>query len=238
MQNTKALFVASHVVTGYGRQQVLNDVSLTVSAGEIVTIIGHNASGKSTFLKAVLGMLPLWQGEVHIDGARVTPVTVDQLIQRGVAYIPQGNRVYNDLTVKENLLLAGTRLPHRRLVAERISALYMLFPLLEQRQKQKAGTLSGGEKQVLALARGLFLSPRLLLLDEPLASLDSHKINDAIALIQRVHQSQGVSLVIVEHRVRPILEIAHRVYCMRRGSVSFSGTPTMFTDATLREVYL
>jgi ABC-type branched-subunit amino acid transport system ATPase component len=238
-EETTTLLGIEALVTGYEKKQVVNGVSLEVSSGEVVALIGHNGAGKSTLLKAVFGLLPVWKGQVVLDGQVLRSQTPRELLRAGVAYVPQGNRVFTDLTVRENLEMGGVTLTNKKLLKERIERVFTLFPALEPRLKRRAGTLSGGEKQMLALANALVLSPRLLLLDEPSLGLAPPLVTEALARIRQITNDSGASCLIVEQKVREVLKIAHRVYVLRNGRVSFSGpTDALKDDAKLREVYL
>jgi ABC-type branched-subunit amino acid transport system ATPase component len=226
------------LVTGYGNKQVLNGVSLDVAAGEIVALIGHNGAGKSTLLKAVFGLLPIWQGKVSLDGKALNSLRPRELLRGGISYVPQGNRVFSDLTVRENLEVAGVTLPNKVRLKEGIERVLPLFPALIPRLRQRAGTLSGGEKQMLALANALVMSPRLLLADEPSLGLAPQLVSVALRHIQELNRDLKVTILIVEQKVREVLKIAHRVYVLRDGEVSFSGVAATVDDAKLREVYL
>ncbi len=227
------------LITGYGKKQVLNSVSLDVARGEIVALIGHNGAGKSTLLKAVFGMIPIWQGQVSFNGEVVKSPKPREWLRKGVAYVPQGNRVFTDLTVQENLEMGGITLPTKQAVKEGIERVFTLFPGLKERLKQRAGTLSGGEKQMLALGNGLILSPKLLLLDEPSLGLAPPLVSEALSRIQQISRDSGVTVLIVEQKVREVLKIARRVYVLRNGRVSFTGpAEALQDDAKLKEVYL
>lgn len=233
------LLLLATLVTGYGKKQVLNGVSLGVAPGEIVALIGHNGAGKSTLLKAVFGMLPIWSGSVSLDGAPLNRPSPRELLRVGVAYVPQGNRVFGDLTVRENLEIAGGTLPVDVRLKDRIQHVFTLFPALTARLRQRAGTLSGGEKQMLALANALILSPRLLLLDEPSLGLAPPRVTDALQRIQQISRDSGAAILVVEQKVRQVLRIANRVCVLRNGEVSYSGTAeSLHDEAKLREVYL
>jgi branched-chain amino acid transport system ATP-binding protein len=236
---TPTLLRVESLVAGYGKKQVVNGVSIDVAPGEIVAIIGHNGAGKSTTLKAMFGLLPIWEGSLVLNGKVVRSPTPRELLRKGVAYVPQGNRVFTELTVLENLEMGGVTLPNKAKLKEGIKQVFTLFPSLKLRLRQRAGTLSGGEKQMLALANALTLSPRLLLLDEPSLGLAPPLVTEALARIKQINRDSGVSVLIVEQKVREVLSIAHRVYVMRNGLVSFTGsTCALNDDVKLREVYL
>lgn len=227
------------LVTGYGKKQVVNGVTLEVASGEIVALIGHNGAGKSTLLKAMFGLLPLWSGEVHLNGRTWSKPTPRDLLRSGVAYVSQGNRVFTDLTVRENLEMGGVTLADRSALAAGMERVFNLFPALKGRLKQPAGTLSGGEKQMLALANALILSPRVLLLDEPSLGLAPPLVSEALGQIHQISKASGVTVLIVEQKVREVLKVSHRVYVLRNGQVSFTGRAEELKDeARLREVYL
>lgn len=236
---TRGLLNVDAVVSGYGKKQVLNGVTLDVASGEIVALIGHNGAGKSTLLKAVFGLLPIWKGQVVLEGVALLSPKPRELLRTGVAYVPQGNRVFTDLTVRENLEMGGVTLSNGARLNEGIERAFKLFPALKPRLRQYAGTLSGGEKQMLALANALVLSPRLLLLDEPSLGLAPPLVAEALGRIQQISRDSGVAVLIVEQKVREVLKIAQRVYVLRNGVVSFSGpAASLNDDKKLREVYL
>jgi branched-chain amino acid transport system ATP-binding protein len=227
------------LVTGYGKKQVVDGVTVDVAPGEIVALIGHNGAGKSTLLRAIFGLLPVWRGAVHLDGSKLESPSPRKLLRLGVAYVPQGNRVFADLSVRENLEIGVVTLGNRRQSRERIKDMLSLFPKLGPRLRQRAGTLSGGEKQMLALATGLITSPRLVLLDEPSLGLAPALVAQALGHIREISQNAQVTVLIVEQKVREVLKIARRVYVLRNGQVSFSGLAESLRDEVkLCEVYL
>ena len=227
------------LVTGYGKKQVVNGVSLEVSRGEIVALIGHNGAGKSTLLKAVFGLIPIWGGQLFLDGQAVPRPKPRELLRTGVSYVPQGNRVFTDLTVCENLEVGGITLPDKQRLKEGMERVFTLFPSLKDRLKRHASNLSGGEKQMLALGNALILSPKVLLLDEPSLGLAPPLISEALGRIKQISCDSGVTVLIVEQKVREVLKIAQRVYVLRSGRVSFTGsTEELKDERKLREVYL
>ena len=234
-----ALLALENVSVNYGGIQAVRGVNLEVNTGEVVTLIGANGAGKSTLLKAVFGLIPIWHGQIFYDGAALASPKPRELLRSGIAYVPQGNRVFTDLTVQENLEMGGTTLPTKKAISEGMERVFALFPALKERLKQRAGTLSGGEKQMLALGNALILAPKLLLLDEPSLGLAPPMVSQAFGRIQQISRDSGMTVVIVEQKVREVLKIANRVYVLRTGQISFTGAADALNDeAKLREVYL
>lgn len=210
--------------TGYGKKQVLFGLSLEVRAGEIVALIGPNGAGKSTVLKAVCGLIPVWTGEIVFDGTPTNGSSPAQNVARGMTFAPQGNRVFDELTVMENLEIGGFQLPGKELKG-RIEGVLELFPVLGDRSRQEAGKLSGGEQQMLALARALVPKPKLLMLDEPSLGLSPGLVGTVFEKISQINRDAGVTILIVEQKVRDVLAIADRVYGMRLGRIVTEGCP-------------
>lgn len=208
--------------TGYGKKQVLFGPSMEVREGEIVALIGPNGAGKSTVLKAVCGLIPAWEGEICFDRSSLDDDTPAQRVARQITFAPQGGRVFHDLTVMENLEVGGFQLP-RRVVKKRIALVLELFPELKDRTRQDAGKLSGGEQQMLALARALIPKPKLLMLDEPSLGLSPKLVKSVFERIVELKQELGLSVFIVEQKMREVLGISARVYGMKLGRVVFDG---------------
>lgn len=233
------LLRAVSIVAGYSKKQVLNGVSVDVSPGQIVALIGHNGAGKSTLLKAIFGMIPIREGLLFFDGRPFALPTPRSWLRSGVVYVPQGNRVFSDLTVQENLEMAGLTVTSKMGLQEGIERALNLFPTLKSRLRMRAGSLSGGEKQMLALSNALIPSPRLLLLDEPSLGLAPRIASEAFGQIREISTGFGAAVLIVEQKVREVLKIACHVYVLRNGSVSFSGpADSLKDDSKLRQVYL
>lgn len=218
-----------HVSSGYGSRQVLFDVSLEVGAGEIVGLIGPNGSGKSTILKTIWGVVPVWKGTVEVEGMPVPHRAVCDSTGRNLAFCPQGNRVFVDMSVKENIELGANYLPKKQ-IAERLAELRDLFPLIKRRHSVRAGLLSGGEQQMVALARALMSKPRMLLLDEPCLGLSPAVAETVIGLVREMSARLNVGVLLVEQRVRELLTVAHRVYGIRLGRVIDIGVSEEFAS--------
>ncbi len=225
--------------TGYGKKQVLFGLSMEVRKGDIIAIIGPNGAGKSTVLKAVCGLIPTWSGKIRFDGTATNGSTPAQNVARGLTFAPQGNRVFTDLTVMENLEIGGFQLPRKELRG-RIAQVIKMFPILKDRAKQDAGDLSGGEQQMLALARALIAKPKLLMLDEPSLGLSPNLVRSVFEKIVEINRDTGVTIVIVEQKVREVLRICNRVYSLKLGRLAFDGTPEELQDdkAKLKELFL
>ncbi len=225
--------------TGYGKKQVLFDVSMEVADGEIVAIIGPNGAGKSTVLKATCGLLPAWKGDVLLGGNRITGSTPARNVSRGLTFCPQGNRVFNDLSVRENLEIGGYRLARREL-RPRIEEVLAIFPSLKERLRQNAGTLSGGEQQTLALARAMIPQPKLLMLDEPSLGLAPNLVDSVFERIAQISRETGTTILIVEQKVRKVLGLSSRVYALRLGKVAFAGESEALREdrQQLRNIFL
>lgn len=238
MPNSPSVLLAiNNLTSGYGKKQILNGISLTVKSGDIVALIGHNGAGKSTLLKTIFGLIPIWDGEVILDGMALSPPTPRRLLKSGVAYVPQGNRIFTDLTVGENLKMGGETLANKSLVRDGMERALDFFPALKPMLSQRAGILSGGEKQMLALSNALVLSPRLLLLDEPSLGLSPPSVARALRRIEEISTGLDTGVLVVEQKVREVLKIARYVYVIRNGLVSFSGKTHELDEQKLREAY-
>ena len=208
--------------TGYGKKLIIDDVSLHVDSGEIVALIGHNGAGKSTILKSIIGVLPKWSGEVVFEGT-VLDSKPHKIVRQGISMIPQGSQVFDEMTVQENLEVASFIFKDKKLVRQRFEEVYRQFPLLQERRKQSAGKLSGGEQQMLALGMALIQRPKLLLLDEPSLGLSPSFVKQAFQMIKDLNEKYGMSILIVEQKVKEILKFSNRTYVLRLGKVALEG---------------
>lgn len=212
--------------TGYGKKQVLFDVNLDLVPGEILLLTGGNGSGKSTLLKAIYGLLSPWNtdGEIHFcpdpNGSAVQTKPASLNLPKGLGYLPQKNAVFEDLTLEDNLRLAGHTLRDQKEFASRRSEVLGVLPALQSLLCHKPEKMSGGERQMVALAMVLLHRPRLLLLDEPLAGLDSDNLHSLAEIIRGIHQRNGLALIIVEHRVTEFANLAHRTMRLHLGAVA------------------
>lgn len=229
----------SELVAGYGKKPVLHGISLKVNPGEIVSLIGPNGAGKSTALKAIFGLVKVGSGAVQYNGKEIQNRKPSLNVRAGLNYIPQGSRVFTELTVLENLEVGGYILNGRRELEARIEELLHLFPLLRERKKQVAGSLSGGEKQMLALGRALILRPDLLLLDEPSLGLAPKLAKAAIAKIKEINKQIGTAILLVEQNVREALSISNRAYILKLGRIALEDTAeNLLEEGNLQKVFL
>ncbi|HET8576856.1 MAG TPA: ABC transporter ATP-binding protein [Methylomirabilota bacterium] len=207
----------------YGKIEVLKGVSLDVRAGEIVTVIGSNGAGKTTLLRAISGLAPIVAGEVMLEGRPIHRYPPHRISRLGVAHIPQGRQIIPDLTVEDNLRLGGYRLARDRgKVREFMAREYERFPRLSERRSQIAGSLSGGEQQMLAIARGLMMDPRFVMTDEPSLGLAPKAVDEIMATLQALNR-HGVTILLVEQAAAEALILAHRGYVIRTGEVFLAG---------------
>jgi branched-chain amino acid transport system ATP-binding protein len=219
---------------GYGDVDILNGISLTLEAGEIVTVAGTNGAGKSTLAKAIVGLLPVVRGTMLFEGADLLAFATEERMARGIGYVPQIANVFPSLSVMENLLVVAGVKRQKQRIAELLEA----FPQLAEHRRARAGSLSGGERQQLAFARALMPHPRMLVLDEPTAALAPRKVADAFALIRGL-PSFGVSILVVEQRARQSLAVSDRGFILDGGRVALSGTAReLLADARAAELYL
>jgi branched-chain amino acid transport system ATP-binding protein len=232
------ILVLEEVRAGYGDVAVLRGVSLAVGAGELVALVGANGAGKTTTLRAISGLLPAGGGAIRFAGHRIDAWPPHRIVAGGLLQVPEGRKIFPSLSVRENLDLGAYLAEARARRRERRERVFGLFPVLAERQRQAAGTLSGGEQQMLAIGRSLMGGPRLLMLDEPslgLAPLVVDRIFDVIAEINR----EGVPVLLVEQNVRRSLAIAARAYVLDQGRVALSGPgPELLSREEVRRAYL
>ncbi len=243
------LLEVTDLCAGYGTLQVLFGVSLSIGEGEIVALMGSNGAGKTTTLRAITGLLPTMSGTLALDGevltgrrgwgGRTKAVPPEDLVARGVVMVPEGRGMLRDLTVAENLELGAYSVADRAQVADSLDKTFTTFPILAERREQKAGTLSGGQQQMLALGRALMASPRLMLVDEASMGLSPIMTERAFSLIAEVNRTAGVAVLLVEQNVLA-LDLANRAYILEKGQVvaSAEGAEVRAMQGRLREAYL
>jgi branched-chain amino acid transport system ATP-binding protein len=230
------LLEVEHVSVSYGHVNALKDASLEVFAGEICVLIGANGAGKTTLLESVLGINTLRSGSIRFDGKEIGGVPADRNVRAGLCLVPEGRGVFASMTVLDNLLLGAHH--NMRNVQSSLGRVFEWFPILAGRRKQVARTLSGGERQMLAIARALMSAPRLILVDEPSIGLAPIVVNDIFAILKRLN-AEGYSILLSEQNANKALKCAHRGYVLETGTVTLSGTAErLLADPGVREAYL
>jgi len=231
-----------NISTYYGNIQALRDVSLAVGAGEIVSLIGGNGAGKTTLLNSISGVVPPRQGAVLLDGQNITCLPSEAIVGQGVSQVPERRQVFGNMTVSDNLTLGAYRRLQKRgqrqAVKQDLDYVFSLFPRLKERQKQQAGTLSGGEQQMLAIGRGLMARPRVLLLDEPSLGLAPILVHEIFQIIQHLRENK-TTILLVEQNARAALGISDRGYVLETGQVALSGTAKeLIANEEVQQAYL
>jgi branched-chain amino acid transport system ATP-binding protein len=235
--DSEPLLAVAGLHAGYGATEVLRGVDLAVGKNEIVAVLGANGAGKSTLNRVISGVLRAWRGSITFAGAAIEQEQPAAIVRRGLVQVPEGRRVFPNMTVRENIDLGAYRRgrAHR---AENRERVFATFPRLAERQRQRAGTLSGGEQQMLAIGRGLMAEPRLLILDEPSLGLSPLLVDELFALICRI-QSEGIALLLVEQNVVQSLDVAQRAYILDNGVFVLEGTAdTIGRAPNLQRAYL
>ena len=233
MTATPKLLV-SNLQAGYGDVQVLWDISLEVRPGELVCLIGSNGAGKTTFLRCVSGIVKATSGTIAIDGRDMTNAPSADLVKAGVAHVPEGRRLFSAMSVRDNLLMGAFLRDDKDAIAADLERVYAMFPILADRRRQDAGTLSGGEQQMCAIGRGLMAAPSLLMIDELSLGLAPRAVELLIERLRDINRS-GVAILLVEQDVMNALELADRGYVISRGEVSMSGASQTLLRATALE---
>ncbi len=233
-----ALLDVADLFAGYSAENVLRGVSFSVEQGGITAILGANGAGKTTLLRAVSGMLRR-RGSIRFDGQPIERIATEDIARLGVAHVPDGRGTFLDLTTEENLRIGAYTRKDRRAVAQDLERMFTYFPRLKERRHQQAGTLSGGEQQMLAVSRALMLRPRLLLLDEPSFGLAPLVVQDIFRIMRGINADEGVSVLLVEQNAALALELADRAYVLETGQVVISGSAAeVGSNESVRRAYL
>ena len=226
------------VETFYGKIKALHGVSMAVNEGQLVCLLGANGAGKTTILKTIIGIVEPEYGTIHFNDKRIDRKDPEEIIKLGISHVPENRRIFPELTVYENLMMGGFLIKDKDLFEERFKKITDYFPVLLNRSNQQAGTLSGGEQQMLAIARALMLEPKLLLLDEPSLGLSPKLVQEIFSIIKDLHQS-GVTILLVEQNVNHALKIADYGYVLTSGKIFLSGTyDELYEEEKVREMYL
>jgi branched-chain amino acid transport system ATP-binding protein len=225
-----ALLDVSGLTTGYQKIQVLHGVSLRIEPGEFVAVIGHNGAGKTTLVHSVMGVVAPRAGAVRYDGPDVAGAAPSANVQRGMALVPQERAVFPNLSVGDNLEVAGMAMRGARVFEQRLEEVRRLFPILKERSRQQAGTMSGGQQRMLSIGIALMLAPRLLMLDEPSLGLAPVLVQQMMERIVEINRSRGTAILLIEQNVRAALQHCSRVYVMKVGRMVYDGPPGPLHD--------
>ncbi len=229
---------ANNIFAGYGKSEILHGISICIEKGEAITIIGPNGAGKSTLLKAIMGYIPVFKGEIYWKGENITHLEPHEKVSRGFGYVPQLGNVFPSLTVKENLEMGGF-IQDKEMIKERMDKAFHLFPILADRLKQKAGTLSGGQRQMLGMARALMTDPELLMLDEPSAGLSPKVSEELFSVIADIHNNIDSAIIMIEQDAYQSLSISDRGYVLVMGQNEFEDrADKILSNERIREAYL
>ncbi|MDO4245207.1 MAG: ABC transporter ATP-binding protein [Deinococcus sp.] len=239
MTASNTVLELQNVHTYYGQIEALKGLNMTVNEGEIVALIGGNGAGKTTTLRTISGMMKPKTGTVTYLGQNVTGIPSQNLVGRGMAHVPEGRRIFPQMTVRENLEVGAYTVNDKAAINARIEEGFELFPRLRERESQLGGTMSGGEQQMLAIARALMIAPKVLLLDEPSMGLSPLFVENIFAIIQKLNKERGTTILLVEQNASMALSIAHRAYVLQTGEIKLSGNAQdIARDETVRKAYL
>ena len=228
-----------NAVTGYGKVQILNGINLSVSKGQIIALLGGNGTGKSTLLKAISGLLTVWEGSIEFMGEGIQNQKPNIIVKKGLTQVTQGKDMYPAMTVEENLKIGAYTRSNKVEVAEDMKKVFDYFPVLGERRRQLAATLSGGEVQMLVIGRGLMSRPKLMMLDEPSSALAPKVVLDIFNIINRINKIEGITLLLVEQNVRMALLLAEYGYIIRDGVIHLEGkSEDLINDDNVRLAYL
>ena len=228
----------SGVSAQYGHARVLHDVSFEVAEGQLVSVVGANGAGKTTLVKVISGMVPATAGRIEFGGKDITGLRTDQIVLEGIVHVPEGRRLFGDMTVLENLYLGSTHPAARAHRAATLEQVFGLFPILRDRQLQLARTMSGGQQQMVAIARGLMARPRMLMLDEPSLGLAPLIVTEILQVIRDLNKA-GLTVLLIEQNLKHALSIAHRGVVLENGSVVLSDTgQALLKNEHTRKAYL
>jgi branched-chain amino acid transport system ATP-binding protein len=226
----------TNLKSGYNKLEILKGVDFRVEEKEIVAIIGPNGAGKSTLLKSIFNLCDIFGGKILFNDKNITKCPTHQLIYQGISYVPQGRQVFDDLTVKENLEMALFIFKNKKIIEKRINNIFKRFPFLEDKQNDYAFTLSGGQQQILAIARALIQNPKLLLLDEPSLGLSPKMMKEIFEKIVEINKD-GVAIIIVEQNAKQAVDIADRTYVLEDGKVALTGNKEILKNKKIKDIY-
>jgi branched-chain amino acid transport system ATP-binding protein len=235
---TETLLQFKNIKVYYGGVKALDGVDVNLDEGEIVALMGPNGAGKSTILKALFGLAPIESGQIFWHGEKIIPKSYE-IVERGISFVPQGRQLFKSLTVYENLEMGGYNISSKSLLKSRIKDVLDIFPDLQKKLKQKTGNLSGGQQQMVAIARGLISDPKILLLDEPSLGLSPKIVKEVFLKIKEINERRQTAIMIVEHNLHSVLQIVHRAYLLDKGKIVEENTPDkIINSGILEKVFL
>jgi len=236
--NTEPLLILDQVVSGYGKMTILNGTSVRTRRGAITTVIGPNGAGKSTMFKTIFGLLPVRSGTIGFDGRDITNLSPRQMLDAGVAYIPQGRNIFPELSVRHNLELGGVTLFDQAALPERMDRIMQRFPMLREKAGAQASTLSGGQQKMLEVARGLLLDPKLILIDEPSIGLSPLMVQEVFAIMKSLRDS-GVTILLIEQNAKQALQMSDYGLVLEQGQTRIEDTaPAILADPRIAQLFL
>ncbi|MFH1358262.1 MAG: ABC transporter ATP-binding protein [archaeon] len=221
---------------GYEDIEILKEIDMNVKPGEIIAIIGPNGAGKSTLLKSIFNLTNIYSGQISFNNKEITKLPTHDLIYEGISFVPQGRQVFNDLTVKENLEMGAYIIKDKEQIKRNINNIFEKFPFLKTKQKDYAFSLSGGQQQLLAIARALIQNPKILLLDEPSLGLSPKAMKEIFQKIQEINK-QGVTIIIVEQNAKQAVDIADRTYVLEDGKIALTGGKEILNNPKIKDIY-
>ncbi len=234
----KILLEIKNLEASYGKLQVLRGVNLNVKENEIVAIIGPNGAGKSTVLKSIMSMVKKDKGEITLDNKNIIKLQTHEIVKQGISLVPQGRIVFQSLSVEENLEMGAFLINNKEKVKQRLKEMYEFFPILNQRKNERASNLSGGQQQMVSIARSLILRPKILLMDEPSLGLAPKIIHEVFEKIKEIRKKFGLTIVIVEQNANKALEVCDRCYVLEQGQVAIEGDSKLAKDPRVKKLYL
>ena len=238
MKNTETLLQIKNIKVHYSGVKALDGVDINLDEGEIIALMGPNGAGKSTVLKALFGLAPIETGKIYWHGKKIIPKS-HEIVQRGISFVPQGRQVFKSLSVYENLEMGGYFIESRNVLKSRIEGVLDIFPDLRKKLKENAGNLSGGQQQMLAIARGLISDPKILLLDEPSLGLAPKIVKEVFQKIKEINERRDTAIMIVEHNLHSVLSIVDRAYLLDKGLIVEEDTPDkIINSGVLEKIFL
>ncbi len=227
-----------NVSAGYDDIIIIENISINVHKGEMVFLIGPNGAGKTTLIKSIVGIAKVFNGEIFFNGKNITRIALNKIIKEGIGYVPQLDNVFTDLTVKENLEIGAYILKNKKKIEDSLNNIFKIFPELNILKNRKVGTLSGGERQILALARAMIIEPKILILDEPTANLAPKIIKIFYEKIKELNKEYNISFLIIEQNVRKALEIASRIYVLISGKCVLEAEKGRIKEEDIKKIFL